>query len=249
MTDDVVILVVLILAHVIGDFYLQTGRSIRHKSAKEAKLAILANLRHGASHALLAFTVLGITLSFELALLGTSLVIGTSHFVIDFIKSRLSACKGSLFCFAVDQLLHLVILVSVWAYLFDYFALINLATLREAITLEVLGIALAYLVILKPTSILIQFVLKPWRIADSADSSEQDSDDHLDKAGSLIGILERFIILTLILMNQFTAIGFVIAAKSILRFKEESRHEYVLLGTITSLAIVLMIGLIALSLL
>lgn len=169
--------------------------------------------------------------------------------MIDLIKSRLSKCRGSLLCFTVDQLLHLITILCVWAYLLDYFVFINLDTLQEALTLEFVAVVLAYLLILKPTSILIQFVLRPWRLSNNVDNNNQDSDESLDKAGSLIGILERFIILTLILMNQFTAIGFVIAAKSILRFKEESKHEYVLLGTITSLAIVLIIGLITQSLL
>ncbi len=249
MIDHFVILALLILAHVVGDFYLQTGRSIKSKSSKEAKVSILANLRHAASHTFLALIVLSFTSSFEFALIWASFVIGGTHFVIDLIKSRLSKCKGSLLCFSVDQLLHLIVILSVWAYLFGYFAFINLDTLQETLTLEFVAVALAYLLILRPTSILIQFVLRPWRLSNNVDNNNQDADEPLDKAGSLIGILERFIILTLILMNQFTAIGLVIAAKSILRFKEESKHEYVLLGTVTSLAIVLLIGLITQSLL
>ncbi|MCP1338817.1 DUF3307 domain-containing protein [Idiomarina sp. M1R2S28] len=249
MIEHFVILALLILAHVVGDFYLQTSRSIKSKSSKGAKTSVLANIRHAASHTVLALIVLLFASSFELALIWASLVIGGTHFMIDLIKSRLSKCKGSLLCFTVDQLLHLLVILSVWAYLFGYFAFINLDTLREATTLEFVAVVLAYLLILRPTSILIQFVLRPWRLSNNTDNNNQDTDEPLDKAGSLIGILERFIILTLILMNQFTAIGFVIAAKSILRFKEESKHEYVLLGTVTSLAIVLIIGLITQSLL
>ena len=249
MIDHFVILALLILAHVVGDFYLQTSRSIKSKSSQGAKTSILANLRHAASHTLLALIVLLFTSSFEFTLIWASLVIGGTHFVIDLIKSHLPKCKGSLLCFNVDQLLHFIVILSVWAYLFGYFAFINVDTLRHAITLEFVAITLSYLLISKPTSIVIQFVLKPWRLSNNTDSYSQGSEESLEKAGSLIGILERFIILTLILMNQFTAIGFVIAAKSILRFKDESKHEYVLLGTVTSLSIVLLIGLITQSIL
>lgn len=244
MTDHFVILTLLILAHVVGDFYLQTSRSIKSKSSQGVKTSILANLRHAASHTLLALIVLLFTSSFELTLIWASLVIGGTHFVIDLIKSHLPKCEGSLLCFSIDQLLHFIVILSVWAYLFGYFTFINIDKLRHATTFEFVSVALAYLLILKPTSILIQFVLRPWRLSSNADNNNQEADEPLDKAGSLIGVLERFIILTLILMNQFTAIGFVIAAKSILRFKDESKHEYVLLGTVTSLAIVLLIGLI-----
>jgi hypothetical protein len=55
-----------------------------------------------------------------------------------------------------------------------------------------------------------------------------------------IGWLERFLAMLLILIGQPTGIGFLIAAKSILRFGEikESRHrkvaEYIIIGTFLS---------------
>ena len=36
-----------------------------------------------------------------------------------------------------------------------------------------------------------------------------------------IGFFERFLIFTFILINQYTAIGFLIAAKSVLRFNDK----------------------------
>jgi hypothetical protein len=53
-------------------------------------------------------------------------------------------------------------------------------------------------------------------------------------------------ILSFILLNQFAAIGFLLAAKSILRFKESEASkmsEYVLLGTLISFSIAIIIGL------
>ena len=58
----------------------------------------------------------------------------------------------------------------------------------------------------------------------------------------MIGITER--ILTLIILGQYAAIGFIMAAKSILRFKESQtqKAEYVLIGTMLSFGIAIMLG-------
>ena len=52
-------------------------------------------------------------------------------------------------------------------------------------------------------------------------------------------------------MSQYEAIGFLIAAKSILRFSEASKgdekSEYVLTGTLLSLAIALCLGILVLK--
>jgi hypothetical protein len=64
-------------------------------------------------------------------------------------------------------------------------------------------------------------------------------------------MLERILILTFVLIDQFAGIGFLIAAKSILRFgdikNKENRKEaeYILLGTMISFIIAIAIGIIA----
>lgn len=70
--------------------------------------------------------------------------------------------------------------------------------------------------------------------------------DELENAGKLIGTLERILVLTLVILNQYEAIGFLIAAKSILRYKENdtTKTEYVLIGTMASFAIAMFLGII-----
>ncbi|OCX67234.1 hypothetical protein BFP70_03195 [Thioclava sp. SK-1] len=64
--------------------------------------------------------------------------------------------------------------------------------------------------------------------------------DGLPGAGLLIGRLERLVIFVLILTGQPQAIGFLIAAKSILRFEpspnagHNAKNEYVIIGTLAS---------------
>lgn len=58
-----------------------------------------------------------------------------------------------------------------------------------------------------------------------------------DRNGYLIGIFERIIILTFVLIHQYEAIGFLITGKSIIRFSSKNevlKSEYVLLGTMMS---------------
>lgn len=65
------------------------------------------------------------------------------------------------------------------------------------------------------------------------------SADSLPKGGSLIGLLERGLILLMVLAGQPMGIGFLIAAKSILRFDSANRDdrmasEYIIIGTLAS---------------
>ena len=64
----------------------------------------------------------------------------------------------------------------------------------------------------------------------------------LPKGGRLIGRLERAMILMLVIAGRADGIGFLIAAKSVLRFNELARDddrrvsEYVIIGTLASFA-------------
>ena len=59
----------------------------------------------------------------------------------------------------------------------------------------------------------------------------------LPSGGKLIGLLERGLIYVMILAGQPAGIGFLIAAKSVLRFEatsDEKKAEYVIIGTLAS---------------
>lgn len=70
-------------------------------------------------------------------------------------------------------------------------------------------------------------------------------------AGRIIGILERIIIFFFIIIGQYAAVGFVIAAKGVVRYKElENRNfaEYFLIGTLLSSLLSMFTALITASL-
>jgi phosphate/sulfate permease len=54
--------------------------------------------------------------------------------------------------------------------------------------------------------------------------------------------MERFVTLALILMGQYEAVGLLIAAKSILRYNNNQKTEYVLVGTLLSFGFAILIG-------
>jgi hypothetical protein len=96
------------------------------------------------------------------------------------------------------------------------------------------------LFILKPTNIFIKEMLSTFEIESTPQSQE------LEKAGRLIGILERILVIIFVLIGQFGAIGFLIAAKSILRYKDTDllKTEYVLIGTMLSFGMAILVGLL-----
>ncbi|PYP70567.1 MAG: hypothetical protein DMD36_06230 [Gemmatimonadetes bacterium] len=63
--------------------------------------------------------------------------------------------------------------------------------------------------------------------------------------GRMIGALERALVLTLILLGEYGAVGWIIAAKSLARFKAlEDREfaEYFLIGTLASYLLAVLAG-------
>ena len=89
---------------------------------------------------------------------------------------------------------------------------------------------------MKPTNVLIQDVLDKFNL--------NSTDRNLENAGRMIGSLERILTLILVHLGQYEAIGFIIAAKSILRFKDTAtaKTEYVLIGTLLSFGVAIVVG-------
>jgi len=66
-------------------------------------------------------------------------------------------------------------------------------------------------------------------------------------AGELIGVLERLVTFALVLAGGLPAVGFVVAAKAAARFpefKDKAFAEYFLIGTLTSVGLALVFGLV-----
>lgn len=244
MNADLSLLLGLVLVHLLGDFALQPSRWVEARLVRKVRSPQL--YLHAALHGGLALAVLSAaTLSRATGaswgmVLGGAAMIAVSHAAIDLGKAYLSPAR--LRWFMLDQALHLLVLLGVWlAWLGSWQPL--LAFWQWLFTPPVLGIVVAYVLVTRPLSIVIALVIQRW-------SAQIDNPGTLIAAGARIGMAERVLVLTLVLLDQLTAIGFLLAAKSVLRFGElrgaqdRKLTEYVLMGTLLSVSTAMVLGLL-----
>ncbi|MDX1762484.1 MAG: DUF3307 domain-containing protein [Christiangramia sp.] len=235
MENSLLIILQLLLAHIITDFVIQPTSWVNHKRKFKAKSKYLY------LHAFIA-GLLTLVFLMKLEWWYIALFIGFTHFFIDLWKLQFG--RDTLKMFVSDQLLHLFAILMAWLYLTSNFFNIG-EFLHDLISSEaILAIIIGYLIIIFPTGFLIGKATKRWQ-NEVEDDLRKNS---LDSAGRYIGIFERVLVLTFILTTNFSAIGFLIAAKSILRFSDKSetgarkQTEYVLIGTLMSFTITILIG-------
>ena len=139
--------------------------------------------------------------------------------------------------FAIDQIVHLLLIGLV-----VYLNFSNQIELEKIYTTASLLLLLAVLIISFASFIIMEIIMSKWSL------EEDNSEDSLESAGKYIGILERLFVFGFILLNQSSAIGLLIAAKSVFRFGDLSRAkdrkltEYILIGTLISFGLAIFIG-------
>lgn len=227
----------LILAHLIGNFFLQSAKMVNSKENKKVRSPYL--YIHCLLHVLLSCFFVA-----ELSFWPYALIIGISHLVIDTLKLYIQKPKWRIVAFIVDQLLHLSVLAMVsivycQAYLsLDFAAILNTRMLLCTVCI---------LFLTMPCSIFIKTAISSWAPQNLAEQSVNGS---LQNAGKWIGNLERILVFVFIISGHWEAVGFLLAAKSIFRFGDlksgEDRRltEYVLIGTLLSFGIAILIGIV-----
>lgn len=145
------------------------------------------------------------------------------------------------FPFVADQIFHVLTIVAIsflWTktYSSEEIGLIHSCYSKQLILL-------IFIVLCgRPANLFIKLVLSYCKVSTGEDEAKSSF-----KSGALIGNLERWLILLFVILNQYEAIGFLVAAKSILRFnevKDGEKSEYVLGGTLLSIAIAVLCGII-----
>jgi hypothetical protein len=223
----------LILAHLLSDFILQPKSWVADRNEKHfgsGKLYL---------HGLVTFATALLMIGWQYW--SIALIIVVTHVLIDAWKSYQQPTSVY---FILDQLLHLLVITTCWY--FTFFNLSNLQLLWQHINVSpyVWKVATAFVFVTFPAGILIGELTKKWSNNIKADPTDNIS---LVDAGKWIGIMERVIILIFVLKNEYGAIGLLIAAKSIIRFNEKDRPEikteYLVIGTLMSIGLVLITGL------
>ena len=220
----------LLLAHVLADFVLQPG----WMAAGKRRAGVL--LLHGAVVLIAAQAALGTVTAWPL------LILALAHVAIDAAKAHL-APRPTTTGFIVDQAAHVLTLLAVAAFLPDLWAeglWAGFDRLPGAMAL-VAGAVVATRV----GGFAVGLLMDPFAAAAPPGG--------LPGGGRTIGLLERGLIFVLILAGQPAGIGFLIAAKSILRFEattaEKPTGEYVIIGTLASFGWGIVTGTLTLALL
>jgi hypothetical protein len=232
------LLLQLLIAHLVGDFFLQTKNLVNRKEQLKWKSGFLY------VHVLIHFVLMMLFTGdpgFWMYAAGISIL----HLVIDGSKLQFQTPETKRTWFIVDQFLHVLVIIIAW-WLHQRLP-IDFKLLSDQ---RVLAIVLAVVFVSKPASFIIKVVISKWspRVTPGKIITEVES---LENAGQLIGIMERFLILIFILLNRWEGIGFLLGAKSIFRFgdlteaKDNRLTEYVLIGTLLSFILAILTGLLA----
>ncbi|WP_196888524.1 DUF3307 domain-containing protein [Aureivirga sp. CE67] len=228
-----ILLIKLLLAHLVGDFLLQPTSWVKDKEEKKIKSKYL--YYHIGVHALFLLLLLKFDFKYWLGML----VIVASHYIFDLFKIYFVEKKNNRIFFFVDQLLHLL-------------AIIYVVTLYEKVKFleevfespKLLLLLVAVLLVTTVASIVMKVIISKWR------PETMEENGSLEDAGKYIGMLERLFVFCFIITNHWTAIGFLITAKSVFRFGDLSQArdrkltEYILIGTLLSFGLAISVGLL-----
>lgn len=229
-------LLILGTGHLLGDFYLYNEKNVKHRS-QQYKYMLLRCVMYYIAALLVILPV------FSVDLLLAVTCFAVTHFVVDTIEYLIlikKKMKNDVRFFLADQCIHVICIcafaymMNVWNFSIGHIKVIEGIIAAFGCNMENMARWLnALLFIHRPVNIFIQKFLEDYKPRGEAAIIKADN-----KAGRQIGTIERMIMLIFLAMNQYTAIGFVLTAKSIARYdkitKDEKFAEYYLLGTLIS---------------
>lgn len=206
--------IALLLGHVLGDFVVQTRAMVENKA--RARMFLL----HGVMVLITAMAATGQIARWEL------LALVAAHMAIDAVKTYVA--PHNIAAFLSDQGAHLITLIAAAALVPDLWATGLWATLPDAL-IALMALLSGAIIATRAGGFAVGLLMAPMAAQIDANG--------LPSGGKLIGLLERGLIYVMILAGQPAGIGFLIAAKSVLRFEatsDEKKAEYVIIGTLAS---------------
>jgi hypothetical protein len=242
----------LYLAHLVTDFVLQSDRLATGKR----RGAVLAYAEHGGIHFLTAVLFLGFAvpwlwrnLWFYGLLIGLTLV----HLGIDWGKVRLvssNKIEDGAASFLGDQALHFVTVSATAWFIASPPAGALTAKMHwlQSNIEKPLLLLVVYVGIIFGGGYFVRFLTKP--LLKSNVEVTGESTKELQNAGMYIGWLERFVVLTSLVLQSPATVGLILTAKSIARYPELKSvrfAEYFLIGTLLSVTLGILGGLVLLK--
>jgi len=235
----------LLLAHLLGDFPLQTSGIVRAKGK-----GIRGYLAHGGVHFLILILSIAIFAGFpwlsSLWFWIVACLYIAVHLAIDRTKQALTSRRArtdSTSIFIADQLLHgCTVVVAAWSLTRPSWSILRSEFLWSAATEEkVLEAGIVYVAVVFVGGYLIRYLTRNLTAEVGGETAEQ-----VKNAGLYIGWLERFLVVTAILVQSPSLVGLILTGKSIARFPDLKDRfvEYFLIGTLLSIALAVVGGLV-----
>ncbi|HKJ31047.1 MAG TPA: DUF3307 domain-containing protein [Balneolales bacterium] len=230
---DGLLLIKLLAAHTIIDFPLQKNEWIKRRKEDHWKSWTL--LFHSLFHGGLAWLFI-----FQLQAWWIGLIIAVTHWLIDIWKSYQ---PEEIRFFIIDQCGHISIILILWGLYTGNIILLPMLLSQIKGDVHFWVIVLGYALAIWPVGVIIQqFVRLRFNNSD-------DTDQGMKEAGKWIGYFERVLVVTLVLVSAYSALGLLIAAKSILRINTEKSSgrketEYILIGTLMSWSLAILVGIL-----
>ena len=220
------ILLLVLLAHILADFQLQSQKMADLKVRRLPFLLL---------HLGIVFLPLLILSLLFPANFFYFLLVWLSHVAIDFLKFHSNAFiqkkNFEKYAFLLDQVLHLL---AIFVFYFLFAQKTAPAWLEDAAS--VVQALVLFAAIGKPVNIVFKLFFSKYQ-------SREDNQDTIAGAGAMIGRLERLIMGLSLILGQYASIGLVFTAKSIARYNKisesQSFAEYYLIGSLFSLISVL----------
>ncbi len=235
----------LLAAHILADFYWQPTKWVTGKRRKVFRSKYL--YYHIAVVFITSYVLLG---NWRNPL--PAIFIAILHAVIDIIKLKFDT-KNTTTWFVSDQIMHVISILFVVGIITGQAEPTFETVLQWLQMPKSMALLTGLLLCLNPVSYMVGMMTRPWR--QELERLVPNADDNLANAGRWIGISERLLIFIFVLISQFSAIGFLIAAKSLLRYNDKSsneipaayitkKSEYVLVGTLLSYTSAIIIALL-----
>lgn len=212
----------LYVAHLLADYPLQNSWIIANKKKPAAM----------AAHIGIVFLLALFALRGEL---WPALTLAVLHLGIDLIKTHIA--PQTLLAYITDQLAHAATIIGI---LWFWPALGGLWPEATPFVQYLLTVTAGLILCVFAGGPAIGLLMKDFTV---------EMPGSLPLAGQMIGLLERALIFLLVLAGYPAGVGFLIAAKSILRFdKDPKASEYVIIGTLASFGWALLVSFATLSL-